>query len=307
MSARLLDREFYRSSGKAHWRALILGEAALIFLALLGAVLTYLVERFLFHLVVLMPLFAGCALGFIADQVVEASRCRNRWLAAAAGLVAGCVAFFGTYYVALIWALKGTGWTRFDLIPALIEFNLKHTVFFAHHVAVNGGREPNPTFNAIMLAVEFFCVIGPATVFPFKKANRLYCEDCEKWADSISTTIHYHAAEPIVTAIATECWDDLPEFPTVEADVSSKKSPPYTLVKLEHCPDAPDAGCPLYLTIRRHPKEARADRVDIRRLEIAQDEALQLMARIPGLRGEEGTDDGNPGANQEDASHPESA
>jgi hypothetical protein len=291
MSTRLFDRDFYRSSGKADWGTLILCEAGLVFAAALGAALTYVVDRFLFHLLVFMPLFAGLALGVLGDGVVKTSRCRNRWLAAAGGVVAGCVYFFGTYYMALIWALHGRGWTRFDLIPVLIEFDLKHTVI--GHGVVNRGRDPSPTFNAIVRVIEFFCVIGPAAVLPFKRANRLYCEACEKWADSTSTTVDYHAAEPIATAIATQQWDDLPEFPTVGADVSNKKSPPYTLVRLEHCPDAPEAGCSIYLTIWRHPKEARPDRIHIRRLEIGQAEALQLMACIPGLRGEEETDDGN--------------
>jgi hypothetical protein len=291
MSTRLFDRDFYRSSGKADWGTLILGEAGLVVAAALGAALTYLVDRFLFHLLVIMPLFAGLALGILGDGVVKTSRCRNRWLPAAGAVVAGCVYFFGTYYVTLIWALHGRGWTRFDLIPALIEFDLNHTVI-GHH-----GRDPSPTLNAILRIVEFFCVLGPAAVLPFKRANRLYCEECEKWADSTSTTVDYHAAEPIVTAIATQQWDDLPEFPTVRADVSNKKSPPYTLVRLEHCPDAPETGCPIYLTIWRHPKEARRDRVHIRRLEIAQAEALQLMARMPGLRGEEALQETD-GANQ---------
>jgi hypothetical protein len=58
--------------------------------------LTHLVDRFLFHLVVIMPLVAGIALGLLGDGMVEASRCRNRWVAAAGGLLAGCVLFFGT-------------------------------------------------------------------------------------------------------------------------------------------------------------------------------------------------------------------
>ena len=56
-------------------------------------------DRFLFHLLVIMPLVAGLALGVLGDGVVKTSRCRNRWLAAAGGVVAGCVYFFGTYYV----------------------------------------------------------------------------------------------------------------------------------------------------------------------------------------------------------------
>ncbi len=109
MSTRLLDRDYYRSSGKANWGKLILCEAGLILVAALGAVLTHLVDRFLFHLLIFVPLFSGFALGVLGDGMVEASRCRNRWLAAAGGLLAGCVLFFGTYYVELIWCSKAAG------------------------------------------------------------------------------------------------------------------------------------------------------------------------------------------------------
>lgn len=286
MSAGLLDRDFYRASGKANWGTLILCEAGLILVAALGAVLTHVVDRFLFHLVVIMPLFAGFALGFLGDGMVAVSRCRNRRLAAAGGLLAGCVLFFGTYYVTLVWSLNGRGWTRFDLIPVVIAFELKHALLFVHHGAVGGGREPSPVLNAILLAVEFVCVVGPAAVLPYKRANKLYCEECEKWAQSIATTVDYRAAEPIATALATQRWDELPEIPTFAVDVTNKKSPPYTLVTLEHCPDAAETGCPVYLSIRRHPKDAGPNRVQVSRLEIGHDETLQLMTRIPGLRGE---------------------
>jgi hypothetical protein len=293
MSTRLFDRDFYRSSGRADWGKLVLCEAGLILVAASGAVLTHLVDRYLFHLLIIMPLFSGFALGVLGDAMVEASRCRNRWLAAAGGLLAGCVLFFGTYYVELIWALKGRGWTRFDLIPDVIAFDLKNAIIFAHHGIVHAGREPSPVFNGIVLFLEFLCVIGPAAVLPFKRAGKLYCEECQRWARSFFATVDHRAADPIATAIATQQWDDLPEIAPFAVDVTNKKSAPYTLLTLEHCPDAAETGCPVYLTIRRHPKDAGPDGVYIRRLEIGHAETLQLMARVPGLRGEAQTDDGS--------------
>ncbi len=190
--------------------------------------------------------------------------------------------------------LKGRGLLRFDLIPDLIAFDLKNAIIFAHHGGLmHGGREPSLVVNGVVLALEFLCVIGPAAVLPFKRAGKLYCEECQTWVHSILTTVDYRAADPIATAIATQQWDDLPEIPTFAVDVSNKKAAPYTLLTLEHCPDAAETGCPVYLTIRRHPKDAGPDGVDIRRLEIGHDETLQLMARIPGLRGAAEPDDGN--------------
>jgi hypothetical protein len=286
MSTELLDRDFYRASGKANWGTFLLCEVGLMLVAAVGAVLTHLVDRYLFHLLIIMPLFAGLALGFVGDGIVELSRCRNRWLAAAGGLLAGCVLFLGTYYVTLIWALNGRGWLRFDLIPDVIAFDLQNAILFAHHGVVHAGREPSPVMNGIVLFIEFLCVIGAAAVLPFKRASKIYCEECQTWAHSIVTTVDYRAAAPIATAIATEQWDELPEIPTFAVDVTNKKAPPYTLLTLDHCPDAAETGCPVYLTIRRHPKDAGPDRVFIRRLEIGHDETLQLMAHIPGLRGE---------------------
>jgi hypothetical protein len=80
---------------------------------------------------------------------------------------------------------------------------------------------------------------------------------------------------------------DLPQFAPVDADVSDKKCPRCTQVTLEHCPNAAENGCPIYLSLRRYPKGGQSDRIRVKRVEIDQLEALQLMSKMPGLRGAE--------------------
>jgi hypothetical protein len=284
MPALLLDRNFYRSSGKADWGKFLAGELGLIFVAAVGAVLAFFIYRYVFHLLVIMPLVAGGILGVVGEQNVAKSQCRNRWLAALAGLAAACVFFFGRYYVEFLWSAGWKVWDRVDVIPDLILLHIQKDVFTRHFQQARG---PDPVLNGILLSVEFLCAAGLAIAIPFKRTGAVYCDACDKWAESEATTVRFDAAEWIVVAMAREQLGDLPEFTPVDADIAHKKCPPCTRVTLEHCPDAAEKGCPIYLSLRRYPKGREADQIRVKRVEIDQLETLQLMSKMPGLRGED--------------------
>ena len=285
MPAILVDRDFYRPSGKVAWGPFLARQGGTIFLAAVGAVLAFFVYRYWLHLVVIMPLAAGIILGVLSQFAVEKGRCRNRWVAALGGLVAACVFFFGVYYVELLWVAGWTALTRVDLIPNVIAWHLDKDVILGHMGRARGG--PNPIGNGIFLAIEFLCVVCPAVLIPLRPATRVYCDACDKWAESEGATVSFDAAEWIVVAMTRKQLGDLPEFPPVDADISNKKCPPCTRVTLEHCPNAAENGCPIYLSLRRYPRDRESSRVRVRRVEINQLETLQLMSKIPALRGEE--------------------
>jgi hypothetical protein len=287
MQALLVDRHFYRSSGKANWGAFLVRQVGLAALGVVAALVMFSVYTYLFHLVVVMPVFAGVFLGFMGQQAVDGSRCRNRWAAAAGGILAGCVFFFGTYYFELVWFAGSMALTRFDLIPDMIAIDVKHSVLF-HHLHPQGA--PNVVINAAIVAIEFLCAIGPAAWLPFDRASRIYCEHCEKWSESISTTVEFDAGAKIVSALETEQLRDLPEFPIVDSDISQRNCVPCTLVRLDHCAEGAETGCPIYLSLRRYPKHRGSGRVRVKRVEIDQLEALRLMSKMPGLRGLDGSD-----------------
>jgi hypothetical protein len=186
--------------------------------------------------------------------------------------------------VELLWLVGWHVWDRVDAIPDLIALHVQKDVITRFQRARGG---PDPVFNAILLGIEFLCAVGPAVVIPFKRAGQVYCDMCDKWAESDGTTVSFDAAEWIVAAMSRDQLGDLPEFPPVEADISNKKCPPCTRVTLEHCPDAAENGCPIYLTLRRYPKGRESNRFRVKRVEIDQLETLRLMSKMPGLRGED--------------------
>jgi hypothetical protein len=275
----LLDRNLYRPSGKVAWGQFLVREAGTIFVAAVGAVLAFFVYHYWLHLVVLMPLAAGVILGILSEMAVERGRCRNRWIAAAGGLAAACVFYFGVFYVELLWVGGWRAVTRVDLIPRVIALHAKADVILGH-----ARGAPNHIVNEFFLAIEFLCVACPAVLIPLR-SSRVYCEACNRWADSEGATVSFDAAEWIVAAMTREQLVDLPEFPTVDADIFDKKCPPCTRVTLEHCPNAAENGCPIYLSVRRYPRDARTGRIRLKRVEIDPLETLQLMSKMPGLRG----------------------
>lgn len=150
MSTNFFDRDFYRCSGKTDWGRFIWHQTGMILKAAVGAVLMFFVTRYIFNLLIVMPVLAGGGLGALGQSVVSKSHCRNRWLAAVGGLAAGCVLFFGTYYVELVWMFGWRGWTRFDLLPGIIKWHVENNC-----LAFNGvKRDPDAGVNAVLLATQ---------------------------------------------------------------------------------------------------------------------------------------------------------
>jgi len=88
----LAARETYLSSGRVSWGRLARWLALSSPLALLAGAVLYAAFRGGFYVPILIPLLARVLAGGAAWMTVSLGRCRNRWVGALVGLVAGLVA-----------------------------------------------------------------------------------------------------------------------------------------------------------------------------------------------------------------------
>src|SRR5262249_29597238 len=91
------SRETYRPSGRVSWGRLAVWLVLSLPLALLAGGLLEAAFRGGFYAVFIVPLFAGLLAGGAAWLAVSMGRCRNRWVGAAVGLVAGAVVLVSSY------------------------------------------------------------------------------------------------------------------------------------------------------------------------------------------------------------------
>src|SRR5262245_8034344 len=122
-----LDRPQYRASGKVDYaRFLFCFVVFALPIALAAGFLLCKVFTWGFYLVMIAPLVAGLLAGAGVALAVRLGHCRNRWIGAVAGLVAGLVMYLG-YYQFHFAEQPFVGYRnvhRIDLLPRWILFRI---------------------------------------------------------------------------------------------------------------------------------------------------------------------------------------
>lgn len=144
-----------------------------------------------FYLIVLVPMVAGVALAFSVYWAIRLGQCRNRWLGLTLGLVCGCVAYFGYYYIDMV--VTTTQW-RPDLLPTYIAIRIQSDVTLptdAPNANANANAKPFWPLNAFMFCMELGVILWVSGVVGFRAASRAFDESQARWAEPAHTTIAY--------------------------------------------------------------------------------------------------------------------
>jgi hypothetical protein len=288
----LSSRETYRPSGRVNWGRLALGLVLSSPLALLAGGILDAVFRGGLYVVFLVPLFAGLLAGGAAWLTVSAGRCRNRWVGAAVGLVAGLVGLVSSYQFDLAWEAGPEHLYRLDLLPAHVRHRAESDSFglFLRTPAVPGQPPANlirPTrlvFAWMMLAADGLCVAGLAVSLGWMRAFRPFSETGGRWLHEHLFYLDPEDARAMADALAEGEPEELAD---AARPVPRALASRYGEARLYYLPYEPNT--PVFLTLRIVDGRPWSHGLPTRlatRVRLTQDEAAALAEelRLPGAK-----------------------
>src|SRR5438105_2880813 len=121
-----VPRPAYQSSGRVRWPVFLPLAAGV----LASAVAMAWVLAWAFHLgiylVLVAPLLAALPVGGVLSTTVTLGHCRNRYVAAALGVLAGGLLYLGYYHFDLVRIIGMGHVQRVDFLPRYIWFRLQN-------------------------------------------------------------------------------------------------------------------------------------------------------------------------------------
>ncbi len=107
------------------------------------------------YLILLLPIVGGFALGGVLYLLVGWARCRNRWLAAALGVVAGLIGYLGYYELCLLDIVPPELACRADFLTHYIKLRMQTDV--ARDLGAPNDPQANQKPSAGLNWYSFFC------------------------------------------------------------------------------------------------------------------------------------------------------
>ena len=211
-----------------------------------------------------------------AHVAVSKGRCRSRAVAAVLGFVAASMLYGSYFYFGMLTMMGSQQWARLDLLPRYLQFRMRTDV----SGDVGGSRtaphrEIDPTVdNWIHFGVEFGVLVLLVTSATYRRADRVYCEQCNQWSTlrSIRYAPGYGQA---ISGWLDTC--ELQQLATLPPGPPSGKAAA-TKVTLEFCAtDANAAACPAYFSVKemkpaKGESQAQASTTRVRRTKLSEAE-----------------------------------
>jgi hypothetical protein len=243
-------RAFYRAGGGTQlglfslWMLLALGAAAL-----LAVVLFWLfIEGYYYFVIV--PFAAEIAVGSLVWLAVVKGHCRNWMLAAFAGIFAGMVLYFGSFYCGMVYHWGAGVAAHPNLLPAYISARMNTDMVRDDNRPDVGTKEPVPGVNWLLFGFEALCVAGIGASFGTQPSQRPYCEICGRWMVRHVTSFPPNASSAVMNALRAHSANALAELCATPAYPSS----PNLTVVLDVCPSLEQTrsrGCPVYISVKQ--------------------------------------------------------
>jgi hypothetical protein len=240
------------------------------------------------YVIIVLPAFAGLALGGVLYVFVGWSRSRNHYLAGTVGVTAGLVAYLG-YYQFCLAALLPPGFAgRFDLLPRYLVLRMQTDVV-KDLAEANAGQPKKPfaPLNWFGFAVELLVMVSLPAVIAWGRARRAYSPELGRWMRRETALLPAPAGEGFCAAIETERLAEFVGNTPVGGDVQTS-----CRLTLEYA--APDEGVvlhyPAYASLARptairpwHLLRDQARAMLLRQVELEPTEVLTLRPLFPKL------------------------
>jgi hypothetical protein len=173
----------YQSDYSASWSLLPVAIAVALFAAVVLAWFMKLAYVCGWYLIFLLPLLCGLVLGGVVYATVGWICCRNHWLAATLGILAGLICYLGYYDLCLRDMLPpGIAW-RIEMLPKYIKFRMKtdvqNDVGAPENVAAR--RKPVDFLNWWTFVWELGIIVGIGGGTGWSRARRAYCRELAQW------------------------------------------------------------------------------------------------------------------------------
>jgi hypothetical protein len=139
------------------------------------------------YLVVLAPLLGGAALGGVLYLMVGWTHCRNRWLAASVGILAGLLAYLSYFEFCLVDGMPPQlAWRvaqRVDLLQMYISLRMQTDVQqeMGRPVKLQKVKKADVSMNRFTFAWELLMLVGFAAGAACSRARRAYCPELRQW------------------------------------------------------------------------------------------------------------------------------
>ncbi len=249
----LPPRETYQSTGRVSWGRLAVAFVLSSPLALMAGCLLCVAFRNGFFLLFLIPLLAGVLAGGTALIAVSAGRCRNRWVGAAVGLVAGLVALVSYYQFDLAYEAGGEALYRLDLLARHVRHRAEtdriqwcvRTPPIPAQVPIMAGRPQGAREGWDTLVFDVLCLMWLPIFLGWARASRPFSEKDDRWLHE-----HLFAVEPEDAREMAEALDegDAAALAELARPIPNRLSSKRGEVRLYYLPYRADS--PVYLTLR---------------------------------------------------------
>ena len=244
MRANLLpERPSYKSSGGVNWLRFV----PWLLLALVGSAvlagLMFLLFKAGHYYIIFVPLVAAVGVAGLMNLVVAKGHCRNRLVAALCGLLAGCVLYFGYYYIGMVYALGTEMAAHPRVLPAYIRFRMATDVLRdTHDYHKHDDEEPSRArggssfSNWMFFWIETVLVLGLSAGGALVRARKTYCEKCGRWMLREVTQFEPQKSDQLVQAFQVGSARQLAELCVTPV----YSTLPNTSLALEYCPSMKD-------------------------------------------------------------------
>jgi hypothetical protein len=282
------DRSRYQSDFGISWPRL----PVLVAAALLTAVVVAWGLKFTYvhnwYLIMLVPLAGGGLLAGVLYALVGWAHCRNSWLAAVVGVLAGLIAYLGYYQFCLMDLLPpGVGW-RVDLLPKFIAMRMQTDVVedVAKPQMNQQPKKPVAFMNYFAFGMELLMVVGTATTAAWIRSRQAYCTELGRWMRRETALLAPHSITSFRTALDNST---LPQFVAQTARGGDPQSSSALILEYAE----PDAGSafefPFYASYEDFPQSrswfrpGRFRRTVLRQVEMEWEEVLALRPLFPKM------------------------
>lgn len=278
-------RKTYQPSSRVPWGRFALWLVLSSPLALLSGFGLYAAFRGGFYFLFFVPLLAGCVAAGSALLSVSAGRCRNRWLGAAAGLLAGIVALVSYFQFDLAYQEGLSSLHRLDLLPGHIRLRLEtdQTKRF-RRTPPDIGQPPNRVGAELFFVLDILFV-GLLPVFAgWTRASRPFSEETGRWLHEHTFYLDADDAREMAYALDEE---DLAGLAECAQPVAFQPMSKLGQARLYYIPYDPDT--PVYLSLKiwdGRPWTLGLTKKLATRVMLTADEAAALaeQLRLPGAK-----------------------
>lgn len=201
------------------------------------------------YLIFLLPALCAGLLGLVIFAMVAWIRCRNRWVAAALGVLAGLICYFGHYDLCLRYELPpGMEW-RIEMLPKYISYRMNTDVQKDVGRPGNAQRDtPVPFLNWFTFILELGAVTGICGGMGWFFAGRAYCHELEKWMKREIAYLPLYADDGFPTALAS---GKLAEFLAVTPAGANEQNSCKLILEYAEPKEGSLLNYPVYATLSR--------------------------------------------------------